>query len=112
MTGSRSWGDVFMQTEMVFLKGQQAVPLHFSQLIGQGASVYAQIIGKLLPVEGDGKPAASVTDGLKGQVGQQPPADGFGGGVENPPGERQVFLGGDGQKVSDQRAVVGEFYFK
>ena len=58
---------------LVYLK--KPVLLHFTQLIGQGASVHAQIICQLLAVEGNREFTASLGGRLEGKVGQKPSAD-------------------------------------
>ena len=57
--------------------------MHFAQLVGQRAPVHIEVVGQLLAVKGDGEAVASAADGLVGQIGRQPPSDGFGGGVKN-----------------------------
>lgn len=76
---------------MVFIYLKQSVALHFSQFIGQGAAIYAEIIRQLLTVKGDREVRALGLRSLDGEVGYQASADGFGGGMENPSGKIQVF---------------------
>ena len=76
---------------MVFTEGEQPVPLHFAQLVRQGAAVRAEIIGKLLAVERDIERIAAVLHGLRGQIGQQPAAQGFRRCVEEFARQGQVF---------------------
>ena len=79
-------GGVASEGKVVFLHHQQPVPLHFAQLVGQGAALHVEIVGQLLPVEGDGKAGGAISPGLVGQVGQQAAPDGFGRGVKDLPG--------------------------
>ena len=95
------------QGEAAPLRPQQSFPGHLAQLVGQGAPVHIEVIGQLLPVVGDGEAPAAAADRLLRQVGEEPPPDGAGGGVEDLPGEVQVLLGREGQQVADQPGVVG-----
>ena len=67
----------FQQLEAAPISLQQAVPLHFGQLIGQCAAFHIQIIGKLLAVERDREAAAPRPLRLLAKVRQQPCADGY-----------------------------------
>lgn len=76
---------------MIFIHRQEAVLLHFPQLVGKSAAIDAQVIRQLLPVERNREIQAFVPRGLIGQVGNQAPPDGLGRGMENPAGQIQVF---------------------
>ena len=91
---------------MIFIHRQEAVLLHFPQLVGKSAAIDAQVIRQLLPVERNREIQAFVPRGLIGQVGNQAPPDGLGRGMENPAGQIQVFLGGYRQQVADERRMV------
>ena len=80
------------QAEAAPAAGQQAVPLHFGQLIGQRAAFHIQIIGKLLAVERDREAAAPRPPRLLAKVGQQPRTNGARAGVQAAPGKRQIFM--------------------
>ena len=67
-----------VQLEPVLVHLQQSVPLHLAQLIGQRAAVHIEIIGQLLAVEGNREALAPAADRLLGEIGQQPPPNGFG----------------------------------
>ena len=86
---------------------QNTFPLHLAQFIGHGAAVNAQIVGKLLPVEGDRKAVAAAAFGLLRKIGEQPAPNGFGRGVQTAAGKSEVFLGRDLQEVLNQFVVVG-----
>ena len=77
----------FMKHKMILFHRQKSFLLHFTQFSGKGAAVYAEVVGQLLAVEGDGKVPALVSGSLEGQVGEQAPPYGFGGGVENTAGQ-------------------------
>ena len=70
---------------------QQPLPGHVPQLVGQGAAVHLQVVRQLLPGKGDGKLPGAVSRRLEGEIRKHPAPDGLGGGVEDPPGEPQVF---------------------
>ena len=88
-------------------KNNQSFPLHFAQFVGQSAAVHAQIVSKLLSVEGDLKFLLPAADGLVAEIGQEPSPDRFGGGVEDAAGKVQIFPGGDSQKVPYELTVMG-----
>ena len=65
----------FLQDKMVFIYLKQPVALHFSQFIGQGAAIYAEIIRQLLTVKGDREVRALGLRSLAGEVGYRRPRD-------------------------------------
>ena len=73
--------------KVVFVHREKSLPLHLAQLVGQRTAVYIEVVGKLLPVEGDGKRSATMADGLIGEVGEQSVSDRLRGGVENLAGQ-------------------------
>lgn len=95
------------QLKFVFAETDEALRTHPAQLGGKRAAVHAKVIRQLLAVEGNGEAAAVFPQRLGGKVGQQPSADGFGRGVENTAGEREVLLRCHGQQVADERRMVG-----
>ena len=76
-----------MKHKMILRCCQKPLLLHFAQLSGKGAAVYAEVVGQLLAVKGDSKIMALVSGRLEGKVGKKTPADGFGGCMENPAGQ-------------------------
>ena len=95
MRGNNEKGNAlsYLENKHILSEFQQALPLHFPKLLGQGTAVHAEVVRQLLAVEGDGYPAAALEGRLLGQVGKQPPPDGLGGGVEDALGEMQVLPG-------------------
>ena len=49
---------------MIFIHRQEAVLLHFPQLVGKSAAIDAQVIRQLLPVKWNGKIYAALSGGL------------------------------------------------
>ena len=94
---------------MVFAEGDQPVALHFTQLGRQRAAVCVQVIRELLAVERDVERIAAALHRLRGQVGQQPPAQRLGRGMEDLARQGQVFARGDVQQAAQQRIVVFVF---
>lgn len=95
------------QLEAVPGHPQQALLPHLAQLVGHGAAVHVEVAGQLLAVEGDGEAPAPAAGRLVGQIGQQPPPDGLGGGVKDLPGQLQIFPGREGKQIADQPGVAG-----
>ena len=84
---------------------QQSVLFHLSQFFGQGAPVKAEIVSKLLTVQGNIDIAAALSFGLMGKIREQAATDLLGGCVENTAGEQQVFACTDHGKIADQHRV-------
>ena len=80
------------KAKMAALYLQQPLPLHFAQFIGKSAAVYAQIICQLLAVERNIKFPTALLQRLIGKIGQQPPPNGLGTGMEDPAGKVQILL--------------------
>ena len=96
-----------VEDKVVPVRLQKPLPAHFAQFIGQGAAVHIQVVGQLLAAEGDVEFQPALLGRLEGEIGEKPAPDGFGGGVEDAPGEGQIFVGGNGQQIGHQTAVMG-----
>ena len=94
---------------MVLAEGEQPFVPHPAQLLGEGAAVKVEVVGQLLAVEGKVELHAARLNGLAGQVGQQPPPHGLGGGAEDAAGEGKVLFHGDTEQVPQQAVLPAVF---
>lgn len=88
-------------------KIQQALLPQPAERGGHGAAFDAEVVGQLLPIEGDGKAVAPGEGGLLRQVGEQLFAGRAPGKVTEAAAEQQVFVRQHGQHVFDQLRVAG-----
>ena len=110
----RLWNRRFCQRIKSFLLFEQnavprifdhAVLLHFGKLIAHGAAVHIQIVRQLLAVVRDQEGTAPGPFGAFRKIGHQPPADGFGTGMQDPLGKLEALVGTDSQQISDKPCV-------
>ena len=87
---------------MILLTTEKSFTLHASYFLGKPRAFKIQIIGELLPVKGNIEGSGLFLHRYCIQVGQQAAAAAFGRGVKDPPGERQIFMCRDKQKVFRQ----------
>lgn len=93
--------------KMIFLIPDQTVCLHAGQFSRKGAPVRREIIGHLLPAEGDIKGPGPLKAGLIIQIGKNLLPYGFLGDMIDFPGEKQVFAGQDIEQIADQTRMEG-----
>ena len=90
------------QPEVVFVEVDETFGAHFTELVGEGTAVEVEIVGQLLAVEGDVEFRTSFLAGLGLEVGEDPAADVFGGGVEAAIGQLQILTPGYKEQVGDK----------
>ena len=92
---------------MVLAEGEHPFVPHPAQLLGEGAAVKVEVVSQLLAVEGKVELHAARLNGLAGQIGQQPPPHGLGGGAEDAAGEGEVLFHGDTEQIPQQADNIG-----
>ncbi len=91
----------------------EAVSFHFPQLLGEGGTLYIQVVRQLLAVEGDFKFPAVPAPRHGIEIGHDAAADRLRRGVEGAAGEQQVFARRDEEQVLDQLQIpAGAFVLR
>lgn len=98
-----------LQDKVVFMKFDQSLFPHFSQLFGERAAVKIQVVSHLLSVKGDCKLSASGPDRLKWKIGKKSSSHCFRSGAENTITQRQIFLKGNQKEVAIQFYIPYRF---
>lgn len=85
---------------MIFLKVNQPVILHLSELFGKSGSFQIEVVSHLLAIERNIELRGSFLYGHAVQVGHDAISYGFRGSVKTPAGKHQILMSGDCKEVA------------